>query len=177
MKIAIWTKSPPKVEAIKSSVKDIPYFINEKIVILTESVSSDVSDMPLSLDENMDWAENRAKNLVKKWIQADLYIGMEWGTSIINWKAYLFGVVYVFDGKEWHFGISNMLEIPEKIKTPLYEEWKELWPLMSAISGEENLWHKNWTFWMLSDNILLRSEQFIIAFKSAICPFYNKYYK
>jgi non-canonical (house-cleaning) NTP pyrophosphatase len=177
MKIAIWTKSPPKILAIEKAIKEVVYFKDLDFEIISEKASSWISDMPLTMDENMKWAENRAKNLIKEWIEADFYIWMEWGTTIIDNIAYLFGVVYIFDWKEGHFGVSNMLPCPEIIKKWLYEQGKELWPYMDEISGLTEVKNNEWAFALLSDDMLLRSEQFVIAFKSAICPFYNKYYK
>lgn len=57
MKIVIWTMSPPKVNAIEEAVSRCIYFENKNIEIKTIKVSSWVSDMPLSIEENMKWAQ------------------------------------------------------------------------------------------------------------------------
>jgi len=51
MRIAIGTKSPPKLEAIKKVIKNCIYLDENNIEIISEKVDSNVSDMPLSLDE------------------------------------------------------------------------------------------------------------------------------
>ena len=61
MKIVIWTQSAPKVEAIKEAIFKIPYFEGKDIEIIDIKVSSWISDMPTSIEENMIWAKNRAQ--------------------------------------------------------------------------------------------------------------------
>ncbi len=177
MKIAIWTQSPPKVKAIQQAIDNIVYFKGKKIEVIPLKVSSDISDMPISLEENMLGAKNRAKNC-KKEIEADLYVWMEWWTSIIDDKAYLFGVVYILDKNgNNHYGISNMMEVPEYFRQKIYDEGLELGPVLTEATKEENASKKWWAFAHWSDDMLTRTDQFVLAFTSAIVPFYNKYYK
>ncbi len=178
MKIVIWTKSPPKVLAIEEAAKRCIYF--DKIEIKTEAikVESWVSDMPLSIEENMKWAQNRAINAKKEIIDADFYIWMEWWTSYIWQKAYLFWVVYILNSKwEWHFWFSNMMEVPKLFETELYKNKKELWEVLEKATWILNASKKNWAFWAWSDDMLTRKDQFISAFLSAIPTFYNNFYK
>jgi len=177
MKIAIWTKSPPKVEAIKEAIKKCIYFKWMDIEIITEKVDSWISDMPISMEENMQWAKNRAEN-ISKIVDADLYIWMEGWTSEIWNKAYLFWVVYILNNNwNWHFWISNMMEVPEVFHKRIYENWEELWPVLTEITWVESASKKTWAFWHWSDDMLTRKDQFVLAFLSWIVPFYNKYYK
>lgn len=176
MKIAIWTKSPPKVAAIESAIKQCDYFKWKNIEFITLKVESWISDMPISLEENMDWARNRAINTKNK-ILADLYIGMEWWMTKIEDKAYLFWVVYILNNSnKWHFWFSNMMEVPKIFEKRVYENLEELWPVLSEITWEKWASKKNWAFWHWSDDILTRKDQFTFAFLSAIPAFYNKYY-
>jgi len=177
MKIAIWTKSPPKVAAIEEAIKKCIYFNDEEIEFIPLKVESNISDMPTSLEENMTWAKNRAENC-KKEIKADLYIWMEWWTTIIQDKAYLFWVVYILNNSQkWHYGFSNMMEVPEFFRKKIYDENLELWPVLSEATKEENASKKWWAFAHWSDDMLTRKDQFVLAFLSWIVPFFNKYYK
>jgi len=178
MKIAIWTTRTPKVDWIKEWVEKCPYLNKEKIDYITEKVSSDISDMPLSLEETMQWAKNRANNLKKNWIEADFYIGIEWWTYILNNKSYLVGIVYVENKEwEWHFGFSPAIEVPEKIRKMLYEDWKELGPIMEELSWIVDIRSSNWSMGAWSNDMLHRKDEFVLAFQAAISPFFNKYYK
>gem|GEM_PF-2401470 len=53
MKIALATLAPPKVRAIEESLSECPYFEGLDVEVIPYSVPSGVSDMPLSLEENM----------------------------------------------------------------------------------------------------------------------------
>ena len=118
MIIAIWTKNPAKLNAISSGIDTCVYLNMEDIELISESVESGVSDMPKSLEENITWAKNRAENLRKKWINADLYIWMEGWTTIIWETAYLFWIIYIINRKwEWHLWVSPMMEVPKLVKT------------------------------------------------------------
>jgi non-canonical (house-cleaning) NTP pyrophosphatase len=178
MKIVIWTQSPPKVAAIEEWVKNSPYFAGEEIEIIPLKVSSGISDMPLSLEENMAWAKNRAENARKELKDADFYIWMEWGTTIIGDKAYLFWVVYILS-KDWegHFWFSGKMEVPKIYMKRLYEDREKLHIIEEDLHWMKDLSNKNGSFWLWSDDTLTRKDQFLIAFKSAIPPFFNKYYK
>lgn len=177
MKIAIWTQAPPKVEAIKDAIKKCYYFDSEEIEIINNKVESWISEMPISTQEIMIWAKNRAVNIKNK-IEADFYIWMEWGTSYMLDKTYLFWVVFIIDNK-WnkHYWISNFIELPKVFHEKIYLEKLELWPVLANISGVENASKKNWAFWAWTNNIITRKDQFEIAFLSAIAPFFNEYYK
>ncbi len=178
MILAIWTKSPPKANAVKNIAKKLSYFKNLNLEFIPTKADSEVSDMPLSLDETLLWAKNRVKNTRTIHPDADFYIGMEWWTQIIWDKAYIFWVNYVENNSgEGHYGFTSMMEIPQKIQYWLYKEWKELWPLMSEISWEENIGHKNWSFWLWTEDAIIRQTEFENAFICAISPFYNTYYK
>ena len=177
MKITIWTKSPPKVAAIEEAIKNNPYFKDKDIEIIPNKVESWISDMPTSIEENMEWAKNRAIN-TSKIVDADFYIWMEWWTSYIWEKTYLFWVVYILNNNwEWHFGFSNMMEVPKVFHDRIYVNKEELWPVLTEITWVEWASKKTWAFWAWSDDILTRKDQFMFAFNSAIPAFFNKYYK
>lgn len=178
MKIAIWTTRTPKVEWIKKWVKECPYFNWIEVEYLLESVSSDISDMPLSIQETMNWAKNRARNLKKAWITADFYIWIEWWTTEIWDKKYIGWIVYIEDNSgKWHYGFSPMMEVPQLVEKKLYIDRLELWPVMWELSGKTDIRSENWSMWAWSNDMLTRIDEFTSAFKAAISPFFNDYYK
>lgn len=179
MKIAIWTTRLPKVEWIKDWIKNCPYFKDkENIEYILEKVESDISDMPLSKEEIMLWAKNRAQNIKKLWIDADFYIWIEWWTTDIWNKKYIWWVVYVENNLwEWHYWFSVMMEVPEKIEKMLYEQLLELGPIMWELSWKTDIRSENGSMWAWSHDMLTRIDEFSTAFKAAISPFFNDYYK
>ena len=130
LKFAVGTVRAPKVDGIKAGLEECatkyPELATEREFI-TQGTESGVSDMPLSMDEVMTGAKNRADSLVLAGVDADYFVGIEGGTTRFGDKAYLFGVVFVRNrAGEGHFGVSPMIEVPSLVDGMLYEEGKEL---------------------------------------------------
>jgi non-canonical (house-cleaning) NTP pyrophosphatase len=77
MKIVIGTLAAPKIAAIQEAITKTPYFATQEVEIQPVQVSSGISEMPISLEETMQGAKNRAENAKKQIEHADFYIGME----------------------------------------------------------------------------------------------------
>ncbi|MDD3144556.1 MAG: inosine/xanthosine triphosphatase [Candidatus Gracilibacteria bacterium] len=178
MKIAIGTTRTPKVEGIKKGVNECPFFNGIEVEYILESVSSDISDMPLSIDETMLGAKNRARNLKKSGIIADFYIGIEGGTTSIGEKKYIGGIVYIEDNNgKGHYGFSPMMEVPKIVEKKLYIDGLELGPVMGELSGKTDIRSENGSMGAWSNDMLTRVAEFTSAFQAAISPFFNDYYK
>lgn len=178
MLIAIWSTRKPKVEAVESTIQNCPYFLWQNIEYKTQKVDSDVSDMPLSIEEIMQWAKNRVKSLKIEIDNADFYIWLEWGTSKIGDRYFLFWATYIENQDwKWYYGFSPMMEIPDKIAEELYTHKKDLWDVIEEYSNKQDVRSNNWTLWELSDDMIKRTESFTIATQAAIAPFFNKYWK
>lgn len=177
MKIVIWTTAAPKVAAIEEAVKKCSYFEGVEVEIIPLKVESGISDMPLSEEENMTWARNRAI-ACKLEVEADFYVWMEGWTTMIWDRAYLFWVVYILDNSwNWHYWFSNRMEVPEIFRKRIYDNLEDLGPVLTEITWVEWASKKTWAFGAWSDDMLTRKDQFLLAFLSAIPAFYNKYYK
>lgn len=93
-------------------------------------------------------------------------------------KKVLGGTIYILNkAGEGHFGISQVMEVPDIIERMLYEEGKELGPAMEALKGSVHSRSEEGSMGAWSDNMLVRKDEFKLAFQSAISPFYNEYYK
>lgn len=177
MKIAIASEKLPKINAVKEWVLASNYFLNQNIEYISQKVTSGINEMPIDLDEIIEWAKNRTDNLIKK-VKADYYVWLEWWTILIQDKWYLLGVVCIKD-KDWkqNLGFSNMMVIPEIVKTRLYSNKEDLWAVIDEMLNQKNLANKGWAFSVFSDWIFSRKDEFKSAFLSAIIPFFNKYYQ
>lgn len=95
---AVGTTRAPKVDGIKDGLAECALHYDALaggFEFVCEKTESGVSDMPLSIEETMKGAKNRASSLISQGINADYYVGIEGGTSRFGDKAYLFGIVYV----------------------------------------------------------------------------------
>ena len=48
---------------------------------------------------------------------------------------------------------------------------------MWELSGKTDIRSENWSMWAWSNDMLTRIDEFTSAFKAAISPFFNDYYK
>ena len=113
MKINIGSKSIPKVEALKEIIS--MYNILKNSEVYSISVESEVSDQPKGFNEMITGAKNRAKNAFKN---CDLSFGIESGlVNVPHTKTgYMeFCCCVIYDGKEYHLGMSCGMEFPKKV--------------------------------------------------------------
>ena len=113
MKINIGSKNKQKIDALKEILKDYPDFLNTEVV--SRDVSSNISDQPKSLDETIQGAINRAKN---SFDNCDYSVGLESGLMKVpeTKTGYMDTTVCaIFDGKNFHLGLSSCFEYPPKV--------------------------------------------------------------
>ena len=181
LKIAVGTTRAPKVEGVKAGFYECAAHyapLRGKVEFVFEKTESGVSDMPLSIEETMEGALNRALALLKSGLEADYYVGIEGGTARIGGKAYLFGIVYVMDYFEkGHYGVSPMVEVPAEVERRLYEKGEELGPVMAELSGRTDIRSENGSMGAWTEDMFTRKDEFSVAFKAAMAPFHNAYYQ
>lgn len=178
---AVGTTRAPKVDGIKEGLSECATRYPDLSVateFVCEKTESGVSDMPLSVEETMEGAKNRANNLLTMGIEADYYVGIEGGTTRFGDKAYLFGTVYVRNRHgEGHFGLSPMVEVPSEIDRLLYVEGRELGPVMAELSGKTDIRSENGSMGAWTEDMFTRKDEFSVAMKAAMAPFFNAYYR
>lgn len=110
MKIIIGTTNKAKIEAVEEMIKDYNFLAESKVEGV--SVESGVSDQPLSLDETITGAMNRARSAFS---DCDYSIGLESGLMTVpkTKSGYMdLCACAIFDGKEFHLGLSSAWEFP-----------------------------------------------------------------
>ncbi|MFA6006213.1 MAG: inosine/xanthosine triphosphatase [Candidatus Paceibacterota bacterium] len=116
----IGSKNKAKVDAVIEILRDYPHLAGAKVV--SAESTSDVSAQPKSLEETVRGATNRAKNCFS---ECDYSIGIESGLMKV---PYTKGghmdvcVVAIYDGKEFHIGLSSAWEFPDVSVTKMMLE-------------------------------------------------------
>ena len=111
MVINVGTTNQAKFDAVKEIIVDHPHLKNAKV--RSRRVSSDVQDQPKSLEETIKGAMNRARNV---FVDCDLSIGIESGLMVVpNTETGYMDVCVcsIFDGTEFHIGLSSAFEYPK----------------------------------------------------------------
>jgi inosine/xanthosine triphosphatase len=120
MKVSIGSKNQVKVEALKELLSDYEMFKGAEIASI--EVSTEVDEQPKSVEETLKGAMNRAKNA---FIDASYSFGIESGLMKIPFTktGYMdFTACAIYDGKEFHIGLSSAFEYPKEITRLVLEE-------------------------------------------------------
>ena len=111
MKIKVGTKNKAKLEAVIEILQEYPHL--KDFTVDGIEVSSDVSDQPISLEETIEGAINRAKNVFS---DCEYGIGIESGWMKVpkTKSGYMdICVCAIYDGKDIHLGLSSAWEFPD----------------------------------------------------------------
>ena len=118
--IKVGSRNEVKVGAVAEILREYPH-LAEAQVEGTET-NSGVSSQPKSLDETIQGAMNRARSAHEG---SDYGIGIESGLMAVpNTKSGFMDVCVcaIYDGKEFHLGLSSAWEFPNKEVTRLMME-------------------------------------------------------
>lgn len=135
-KIIVGSKNEVKVSAVREVIADYKSLASAEVV--ATSVSSDVSNQPLSLEETIRGAKNRAKAAYQS---GSISIGLEGGLMKIPLSGQEFmhiSVCSIFDGEQHHLGISSAFRIPKSVSTLILEEGLDLNQAMKKCEFTEN---------------------------------------
>lgn len=112
MKVIVGSTNKAKVEAVEEILREYPHLAAAKVT--KTDVSSDISAQPKSLEETVRGAMNRARNAFH---DSDYAIGLESGLMEVPYtKSGYMDVCAcaIYDGKEFHIGLSSGWEFPDK---------------------------------------------------------------
>ena len=118
MKICVGSTNQVKIEAVREALSE--YGLDAEIISV--KASSDVSEQPKSLDETIKGAMNRAKNAFSNCTYS---IGLESGlVPIPHTKTGYMDICAcaIYDGKEFHLGMSSAFEYPREMTRLVFEE-------------------------------------------------------
>lgn len=113
MKIKVGSANKIKVEAVREILQDYPHL--KDATISSMEVPSNVADQPKSLEETVQGAMNRAKGAFQNCAYG---FGIESGLMAVpNTKTGFMNVCVcaIFDGEEYHIGLSSAWETPKRV--------------------------------------------------------------
>ena len=124
MRLNIGSKNIVKIEALKETIKDYDFLSDTEVI--PKEVNSDVSDQPMTIDETVDGAINRAKS---SYGNCDCSVGIESGFMKV--KSAKTGhmeitVCAIYDGKDTSLGFSPSFECPPKVMKNIIDNDQDL---------------------------------------------------
>ncbi len=155
MKIAVGSKNLVKLKAVETAFKTV--WPDENWEVLSIKVDSGVPDQPMSDQEAIHGAKNRAKQALKK-IQADYGVGIEGGIQKIGDDYFDTGWVVVVD-EQGVEGIGSALKIivPPKMME-LVNQGKELGLVNDIIFNLHNSKQAEGHFGLMTNNAIDRAK-------------------
>ena len=182
--IYIGSTRSPKVSAVKTVFSRIRNLLVPDAVavrFVAAETASDISNMPLSEQETMLSAFNRAGNLRKEYPRGGpaFFIGLEGGfypapgaQGETRW--FLQGWAYVTDGAQGHYGASGSVEVPEIIARTVLEGDRELGEIIDQFGNAGNIRNQNGAVGVFTRDHIVRQQMFETALIAAFSPFFNK---
>ena len=120
MIIHVGTKNKAKIDAVKEMMLDYPLLKPAKVIGL--EVDSGVSPQPITLEETIRGAMNRAR---ASWPGSTYSFGLESGLMEVPYTktGYMdLCAAAIYDGVEFHLGLSSVFEYPKEITRLVFEE-------------------------------------------------------
>lgn len=154
--VIVGSANPVKAGAVKSVFKKVFSDVQVKAV----KTDSGIAEQPKSFEEGYKGALNRAENCLKKYPQADYFVGLEGANQRYSFGWTTAGVVVIMDrrGKKG-VAVSSQLLLPNKIIRRV-NKGKELGLVIEEISGVKNIKQKQGAFGFFTNNRLTRQRAY-----------------
>lgn len=168
MIIAVGSSNPTKVDAVKR----VAAKLFSDFEVFGVNAPSGVSDMPMSDEETIKGAKNRAINAKSDY---DYGVGIEGGVNDTNQGMFLSAWAAVSNGVKVTIGNTSRIRLPDKVAVEL-RKGRELGPVMDEFSGKTNIKHGLGTTGLLTNGLVTRSESYEQAIIHAFMQLLNKEY-
>ncbi len=168
IKILVGSKNPTKINAVFLAFEKV---FKVPVDVVGISVSSGVSDQPMSCAETKNGAKNRVKQLKEN--NADFYVGIEGGCSYEGKNLFAFAWVVVVSEKKTGYGKTSLFQLPKEIQN-LIEQGVELGVADDLVFKRKNSKKKDGAVGILTRGLVDRSKYYKEAVIMSLVPFINK---
>lgn len=155
MKVAVGSKNPVKIAAVKEAFEKV--FPEEQWEVEGIEVSSGVPDQPMSDEESITGARNRANRSLKD-LNADYGVGLEGGLQEINGLWFDNGWIVVMN-KKGAEGVGSTVKMPTPAKLmDLIHQGIELGIANDMVFKTKNSKHAEGHFGLMTKNAITRTS-------------------
>ena len=170
MKIIIASRNPIKINATKLAFEQM--FPNKVFQFEGVSISSDISDQPMSNNETLKGAINRSNNAKLEYMDADYWIGIEGGVEKKGNEMQVFAWIYIQSKEMVGKARTATFNLPKKI-IELIDFGMELGDADDVIFSRKNSKQKNGAVGILTKDLIDREKYYTHAIIMALIPFKN----
>ena len=168
--IVIASQNPVKIEAARSGFETM--FPGETFKVRSVSVLSGVGKQPMSSQETLQGARNRARNARRALPQADYWVGIEGGIELINGEMAAFAWIFVLSQKGEGKSQTGTFFLPSEV-AELIRQGKELGDADDIVFKRSNSKQKDGAIGILTSNVIDRTSLYQHAVVLALVPFKN----
>jgi len=171
-KIIVASKNPVKITAAQLGFQDA--FADQEFIVEGISVPSEVPDQPMSNQETLDGAYNRAQNARKAAPDADFWIGLEGGVEAVGEEMEVFAWIYIIaaNGQEGK-AKTAVFYLPPKV-VALIHQGMELGEADDQLFQHQNSKQKGGSIGILTDGKISRMDYYRTAVVLALIPLVKK---
>lgn len=168
MKVAIGSKNPVKIEAVKEAFGKV--WPDQDFEFIGIEVPSGVPDQPMSDEESIKGATTRANNDLDR-LNADFGIGLEGGLQKIGERWFDCGWIVVINN-EGGVGVGSSLRLEAPVKMmELINQGMELGKVNDILFKKENSKHSQGHFGLMTNNAVTRKEGYRDGIIAALAAF------
>jgi inosine/xanthosine triphosphatase len=171
-KVYIGSANPVKIKCTEYAFNDV-FRDNQAFDFIGISVPSGVSDQPMTDQETLSGAENRAKQLMTEFHDGDFFVGIEGGIEQNESETEAFAWVVILNKNMLGRARTATFQLPPKI-TELISQGVELGHADDMVFNRTNSKQGNGAVGILTNNIIDRIEYYRPAVVLALIPFINQ---
>lgn len=168
--IIVASQNPVKINATR--VGFARTFPDIECHVSRVSVPSGVSDQPMTSDETLQGALNRAENARRHTADATYWVGIEGGVDETAHGMEVFAWVVVTDGQRTGKSKTGTFFLPDEVVS-LIRQGVELGDADDQVFGRENSKQGNGAVGILTKDVIDRTDYYVHAMILALIPFTN----
>jgi len=170
-KVYIGSNNPVKIECTRIGFEAV-FGSKHSFEFIGCSVTSGVSDQPMSNEETLKGAINRTKNLRRQYPDGDFFVGIEGGIQKTKEEMEAFAWIVITGNGICGKAQTSTFQLPPKI-TELINEGVELGHADDMVFQRKNSKQGNGAVGILTHDIIDRIEYYRHAVILALIPFVN----
>ena len=168
--ICVASKNPVKIKAVKNAFTRM--FPGQIFKLESVDVTSGVSDQPVSDEEVLIGAENRASNAREKASEADFWIGIEGGIEDTKLGMMTFAWIVILSESQTSRGRTGTFFLPEKVAR-LVRQGNELGEANDIVFNRSNSKQNDGAIGLLTGNVIDRTRLYEHGVIMALVKFKN----
>jgi inosine/xanthosine triphosphatase len=171
MRVIVASHNPVKINATKQAFERV--FPNQQIEVEGVTVSSGISDQPMTDADTKTGSYNRAVNARELNPDADYWVGLEGGIYLLDDQMLTLSWITVLSKDKIGQSRTGSYVLPEKVKQ-LVLSGMELGHADDIVFNKSNSKQQNGAIGILTHDIIDRTQGFSDGVILALIPFMNE---